>query len=93
MDHDDRGDGSRVMSNPNFHTTGAHYLNADTTAFMQLIQGDLSPNSPAIGLVVIAPLSERLSGLLLAPTSIDGLTSGSTGWISQSVYLGDGNTS
>lgn len=24
----------RVMSNPNFHTTGAHYLNADTTAFI-----------------------------------------------------------
>ncbi|MFN9279331.1 MAG: amidohydrolase family protein, partial [Betaproteobacteria bacterium] len=24
-----------------FHTTGAHYINADTTAFMQLIQGDL----------------------------------------------------
>jgi 4-oxalmesaconate hydratase len=27
--------------NPNFHATGAHYLNADTTAFMQLLQGDL----------------------------------------------------
>ncbi len=27
--------------NPNFHHTGAHYINADTTAFMQLIQGDL----------------------------------------------------
>ena len=27
--------------NPNFHATGAHYMNADTTAFMQLIQGDL----------------------------------------------------
>ncbi len=25
--------------NPNFHATGAHYINADTTAFMQLIQG------------------------------------------------------
>src|SRR6266702_5668147 len=24
--------------NPNFHTTGAHYLNADTTVFMQCIQ-------------------------------------------------------
>jgi 4-oxalmesaconate hydratase len=23
--------------NPNFHTTGAHYINADTTAFMQLM--------------------------------------------------------
>jgi len=27
--------------NPNFHATGAHYINADTTAFMQLIEGDL----------------------------------------------------
>jgi 4-oxalmesaconate hydratase len=26
--------------NPNFHATGAHYINADTTAFMQFIQGD-----------------------------------------------------
>ena len=26
--------------NPNFHHTGAHYINADTAAFMQLIQGD-----------------------------------------------------
>jgi hypothetical protein len=24
-----------------FHTTGAHYLNADTTAFMQCLTGDL----------------------------------------------------
>jgi 4-oxalmesaconate hydratase len=29
-----------------FHTTGAHYLNADTTAFMQLIQGDLFKDFP-----------------------------------------------
>ncbi len=27
--------------NPVFHATGAHYLNADTTAFMQLLQGNL----------------------------------------------------
>jgi 4-oxalmesaconate hydratase len=27
--------------NPSFHATGAHYLNADTTAFMQFLQGDL----------------------------------------------------
>jgi 4-oxalmesaconate hydratase len=27
--------------NPAVHHTGAHYLNGDTTAFMQLIQGDL----------------------------------------------------
>jgi 4-oxalmesaconate hydratase len=27
--------------NPNFEPIGAHYINADTTAFMQLLQGDL----------------------------------------------------
>jgi len=27
--------------NPNFHATGAHYINADTTAFMQFLEGDL----------------------------------------------------
>jgi 4-oxalmesaconate hydratase len=27
--------------NQNFHATGAHYMNADTTAFMQLLQGNL----------------------------------------------------
>jgi hypothetical protein len=27
--------------NPNFHATGAHYLNADTTAFMQFLTADL----------------------------------------------------
>jgi 4-oxalmesaconate hydratase len=32
--------------NPAFHTTGAHYLNADTTAFMQLPPGTCSPTSP-----------------------------------------------
>ncbi len=28
-----------------FHTTGAHYLNADTTAFMQLTRPTCSPTS------------------------------------------------
>ena len=32
--------------NPNFHATGAHYINADTTAFMQLLQGDLFADFP-----------------------------------------------
>jgi 4-oxalmesaconate hydratase len=31
-----------------FHTTGAHYINADTTAFMQLIQGDLFKDFPTL---------------------------------------------
>ncbi|MFK0191482.1 amidohydrolase family protein [Kitasatospora sp. NPDC090308] len=38
--------------NPAFHTTGAHYLNADTTAFMQLLQGDLFADFPTLRLVV-----------------------------------------
>src|SRR5690349_11795403 len=32
--------------NPNFHATGAHYMNADTTAFMQLIEADLFRDFP-----------------------------------------------
>ena len=32
-----------------FHTTGAHYINADTTAVMQLIQGDLFKDFPTLG--------------------------------------------
>ena len=38
--------------NPAFHTTGAHYLNADTTAFMQLLQGDLFADFPDLKLVI-----------------------------------------
>jgi 4-oxalmesaconate hydratase len=38
--------------NPAFHTTGAHYLNADTTAFMQLVAGDLFADFPTLRLVV-----------------------------------------
>ena len=30
-----------AVTNPNFHATGSHYLNADTTAFMQFLQADL----------------------------------------------------
>lgn len=37
---------------PAFHTTGAHYLNADTTAFMQLLQGDLFADFPTLRLVL-----------------------------------------
>jgi len=35
-----------------FHTTGAHYINADTTAVMQLIQGDLFRDFPTLRFVV-----------------------------------------
>jgi 4-oxalmesaconate hydratase len=38
--------------NPNFHTLGAHYLNADTSVFMQLLQGDLFQRFPGLRLVI-----------------------------------------
>src|ERR1043166_4767902 len=38
--------------NPTFHHTGAHYINGDTTAFMQLIQGDLFKDFPTLRLVI-----------------------------------------
>jgi 4-oxalmesaconate hydratase len=38
--------------NPNFHALGAHYLNADTTAFMQLVQGDLFSRFPTLRFVI-----------------------------------------
>jgi 4-oxalmesaconate hydratase len=38
--------------NPVFHHTGAHYINADTTAFMQLVQGDLFKDFPTLKLVI-----------------------------------------
>ncbi len=38
--------------NPNFHATGAHYLNADTTAFMQFVQGDLFRDFPTLRFVI-----------------------------------------
>ncbi|OOC53615.1 MULTISPECIES: amidohydrolase family protein [Nocardiopsis] len=38
--------------NPAFHTTGSHYLNADTAAFMQLVQGDLFADFPDLRLVI-----------------------------------------
>ena len=37
---------------PVFHATGAHYLNADTTAFMQLLQGDLFGSFPELRLII-----------------------------------------
>ena len=38
--------------NPNFHHTGAHYLNADTTAFMQFVTADLFKDFPALRFVI-----------------------------------------
>ena len=38
--------------NPAFHATGGYYLAADTTAFMQLLQGDLFADFPTLRLVI-----------------------------------------
>ena len=38
--------------NPAFHTTGAHYLNADTTAVMQCIAGDLFSRFPTLRFII-----------------------------------------
>jgi 4-oxalmesaconate hydratase len=38
--------------NPCFHATGAHYINADTTAFMQFIQGDLFRDFPDLKVII-----------------------------------------
>jgi 4-oxalmesaconate hydratase len=38
--------------NPNFHTLGAHYLNADLSVFVQLLQSDLFSRFPRLRLVI-----------------------------------------
>jgi 4-oxalmesaconate hydratase len=38
--------------NANFHATGAHYINADTTAFMQFLQADLFKAFPALRMII-----------------------------------------
>ena len=38
--------------NPNFHATGAHYLNADSSAFMQFLAGDLFADFPTLRFVI-----------------------------------------
>jgi 4-oxalmesaconate hydratase len=38
--------------NANFHATGAHYINADTTAFMQFIEGDLFRHFPTLRFII-----------------------------------------
>ena len=41
-----------AVTNPNFHATGSHYLNADTTAFMQFLQSDLFRHFPGLRLII-----------------------------------------
>jgi 4-oxalmesaconate hydratase len=38
--------------NPNFHPTGAHYINGDTTAFMQLIEKNLFKDFPTLKFII-----------------------------------------
>jgi 4-oxalmesaconate hydratase len=38
--------------NPNFHYTGAHYINGDTAAFMQLVQGNLFKDFPTLKFII-----------------------------------------
>jgi 4-oxalmesaconate hydratase len=38
--------------NPNFHATGAHYMNADTTAFMQFLMSDLFKDFPTLRFII-----------------------------------------
>jgi 4-oxalmesaconate hydratase len=41
-----------AVTNDNFHATGSHYLNADTTAFMQFVQSDLFTVFPGLRFVI-----------------------------------------
>ena len=41
-----------MSCNPNFHGTGAHYINGDTTAFMQFIMGELFKDFPTLKFVI-----------------------------------------
>ena len=38
--------------NPSFHATGAHYINADTTAFMQFLTSDLFRDFPTLRFII-----------------------------------------
>lgn len=38
--------------NHSFHATGAHYINADTTAFMQFLEGDLFRDFPDLRVII-----------------------------------------
>jgi 4-oxalmesaconate hydratase len=41
-----------AVTNASFHATGSHYLNADTTAFMQFLQADLFAEFPGLRFVI-----------------------------------------
>jgi 4-oxalmesaconate hydratase len=41
-----------ASANRNFHATGAHYINGDTSAFMQFVTADLFKDFPTLRLVI-----------------------------------------
>jgi 4-oxalmesaconate hydratase len=41
-----------ASDNPNFHGTGAHYINGDTTAFMQFLTSDLFKDFPTLKIII-----------------------------------------
>jgi 4-oxalmesaconate hydratase len=41
-----------ASANPNFHATGAHYIAADTTAFMQFLTSDLFKDFPTLRMII-----------------------------------------
>src|SRR4051794_14380520 len=41
-----------ASGNRNFHATGAHYMNGDTTAFMQFITSDLFKDFPTLRMII-----------------------------------------
>jgi 4-oxalmesaconate hydratase len=41
-----------ASANRNFHATGAHYINADTTAFMQFLTADLFKDFPTLRFII-----------------------------------------
>ncbi|MBV1867037.1 MAG: amidohydrolase [Marinosulfonomonas sp.] len=41
-----------LSCNPAFHTTGAHYLNGDTSAFMQLIDSTVFQDFPTLKIII-----------------------------------------
>ncbi len=41
-----------ASANRNFHATGAHYINGDTSAFMQFVTSDLFKDFPTLRLII-----------------------------------------
>ena len=62
------GDGScHRVANRAFHTTGSHYINGDTTAFMQFLMSDIFKDFPTLKFII--PAWRRRGSLSLGPLS------------------------